>query len=131
MEHLIKSELERRLKKKRAEVASLEKEIEHHEGSIADCKERIAAEQATIEELESLYKLIPTADVNGAQPAFRQNSDGWLVHRLLVKAGGPLYIDDILTGLEREITTESRGSLGGQLGGYVRKGQVFTRPAPN
>src|SRR5216684_1465714 len=105
---LIKSELERRLKKKRAEVAALLEEITKHEDSIADCKEELSTAQTTINELQSLYNLIPSADVNGSLPAFRQNSDGWLVHRLLVRVGKPLYIDEILQELEREIDSDSR-----------------------
>ena len=131
MDHLIKSELERRLKKKRAEVAALEEKITRYEDIVADWKDEISTAQITISELQSLYNLIPSADVNGAQPSFRQNSDGWLVHRLLLEAGAALYIDEILVQLGREITPDSKASLAGQLGGYVRKGQVFTRPAPN
>ncbi len=128
---LIKSELERRLKKKRAEVAALDEEIAQHEDGIRDCQDEKSTAQATIDELQSLYNLIPTADVNGSQPTFRQNSDGFLVHQILVEAGKPLYIDEILNELERGANPDSRASLAGQLGGYVRKGQVFTRPAPN
>ncbi len=131
MDHLIKSELERRLKKKRAEVTGLEEKIKQSQDDIEDWKDEISTAQITINELQSLYNLIPSANVNGSQPAFRQNSDGWLVHRLLLKAGQPLYIDEILVQLDREITSDSRASLAGQLGGYVRKGQVFTRPEPN
>jgi hypothetical protein len=129
---VIKSELEKRLKRKRAEISALEGEIEHFEDRIAGSREKISTLEATLQELQSLYNLIPSeADVSGPQPAFRQNSEGWLVHEVLRNAGKPMYVDEILEQLGREITIEARGSLAGQLGGYVRKGQVFTRPAPN
>src|SRR6266511_1863859 len=129
---LIKSELEKRLKRKRAEITALESEVEHYEDRIADCRDKISSLDATVQELQSLYTLIPSeADISGPQPAFRQNSEGWLVHELLRDVGKPMYVDEILEKLEREINTDTRGSLAGQLGGYVRKGQVFTRPAPN
>jgi hypothetical protein len=132
MDLLIKSEIEKRLKKKRGEVASLKEEVEGFEDSIEDRKARIEVLEDTIQELQSLHNLLPSAaDADSSQPVFRQNSEGWLVHDLLRKGGKPLYIDEILEQLEREVTVEARSSLGGQLGGYVRKGQVFTRPAPN
>src|SRR5229473_2197818 len=123
MERLIKSELEKRLKKKRTEVAALREEIEGFEDKIEDRKFRIENLEETIQELQSLYNLLPSeADAN-TQPVFRQNSEGWLVQELLRKARKALYIDEILEALEREITADARGSLAGQLGGYVRKGQ--------
>src|SRR2546430_1012666 len=129
---LIKSESEKRLKKKRGEVAALTEEIENLEDRIADRKSRIETLEDTIQELQSLYNLLPSPeDANSSQPVFRQNSEGWLVHELLRKVGKPLYIDKILEQLEREVTVDARNSLAGQLGGYVRNGQVFTRPQPN
>src|SRR5438270_5903768 len=130
MEHLlIKSELEKRLKKKRAEVTSLKEEIENFEDKIADRKYRIEVLEDAIREHLSLYNLLPSDAI--PQITFRQNSDGALVHKILRAAGKPLYVDEILKQLDREIDVDSRASLAGQLGGYFRKGQVFTRPAPN
>lgn len=130
---LIKTEIEKRLKKKRGEISSLEADVERYEDLIADRKDKIALIESTLQELQSLYNLIPTeADVGGPQPTtFRQNSDGWLVHEILRQVGKPLYVDQILEQLGREIDSDTRGSLAGQLGSYVRKGQVFTRPKPN
>jgi hypothetical protein len=127
----VRTELEKRLKKKRAEVNALTGEIEQYERLIDDRKYRIEILAASIEELQSLYNLFPSESDATPQVVFRANSDGGAVHEILRDAGEPLYIDDILERLEREVTIESRGSLAGQLGGYVRKGQVFTRPAPN
>jgi len=45
--------------------------------------------------------------------------------------GAPMHVNEILKALGMEITKASRVSLVGSLGSYVRKGKVFTRPAPN
>lgn len=45
--------------------------------------------------------------------------------------GAPMHISEILSAIGVENTKEARVSLVGSLGGYVRKGQVFTRPRPN
>ncbi len=45
--------------------------------------------------------------------------------------GCPMHISSILNAIGVENTKSARVSLVGSLGGYVRKGIVFTRPRPN
>jgi len=47
------------------------------------------------------------------------------------KHGQPMHINAILEAIGLENTKKVRVSLIGSLGNYVRKGAVFTRPAPN
>jgi hypothetical protein len=47
------------------------------------------------------------------------------------KHGQPMHINSILESIGLENTKKVRVSLIGSLGNYVRKGAVFTRPAPN
>ena len=47
------------------------------------------------------------------------------------KHGQPMHVTEILRALGLEDTKKVRVSLIGSLGNYVRKGAVFTRPAPN
>jgi hypothetical protein len=47
------------------------------------------------------------------------------------KAGHPLHVSEILKALGKPPDKKNRISLGGSLSGYVRKGEVFTRSAPN
>ena len=42
-----------------------------------------------------------------------------------------MHIQDILRGIGKEVTPENRASLGGSLAAYVRRGEIFSRPAPN
>ena len=46
-------------------------------------------------------------------------------------AGKPLHINEILNVLKLEPNKKNRLSLSGSLSGYARRGEVFTRPAPN
>ena len=50
---------------------------------------------------------------------------------VILKRGTPIYIDDLLSALGRELTRESKASLAGSLAAYVRKEEIFTRPAPS
>ena len=47
------------------------------------------------------------------------------------KAGKPLHVSEILKLVEKPADKKNRVSLGGSLSGYVRRGEIFTRPAPN
>lgn len=49
----------------------------------------------------------------------------------LEKAGKPLHISDLIVAIGKENTKSNRISLSGSIGAYVRKGEIFTRPAPN
>ena len=49
----------------------------------------------------------------------------------LKKAGKPLHVNVLLPAIGRGITRADKSAISGTLAAYVRKGDVFTRPAPN
>jgi hypothetical protein len=46
-------------------------------------------------------------------------------------AGRPLHVTDLLAAMGRQPTRGERSAVSGTLAAYVRRGEVFTRPAPN
>ena len=46
-------------------------------------------------------------------------------------SGKPLHISDLLVALGKETDHDNRAALSGSLSAYVRKHEIFTRPAPN
>ncbi|MGH8012745.1 MAG: hypothetical protein ACREQ4_09625, partial [Candidatus Binataceae bacterium] len=50
---------------------------------------------------------------------------------LILKAGGPVHINDLLVALGKAVNHNTKAALAGSLSDYVRKNHVFTRPAPN
>jgi hypothetical protein len=50
---------------------------------------------------------------------------------VILEAGKPVHISDLMRSLGREDSRESRASLASALAAYVRRGDIFTRPAPN
>lgn len=50
---------------------------------------------------------------------------------ILKVAGKPMHITEILKALNQPIDKKHRLSLSGSLSTYVRKSQIFNRPAPN
>jgi len=49
----------------------------------------------------------------------------------LRRVGKPLYIEELLRAMGKEVNKKNRVSLSGSLGSYVRQEYIFTRPAPN
>jgi hypothetical protein len=59
----------------------------------------------------------------------RSGSAMALARQAILKAGIPLYIDELLDAIGKTPSRESRTSLGSAISSYVRRGEVFTRPA--
>lgn len=45
--------------------------------------------------------------------------------------GAPQHVAEILKGISKDPNKANLMSLSGSLGSYVRKGHIFTKPAPN
>jgi hypothetical protein len=119
----LRHEILRKVEKKRSEQASFE----------AKAKEAAIYIQA----LEDTLKMLPPDDeVDDPNPpaALRELREGTLVARakeILLKAGHPLHIGELLSGLGRPNDKDNRAALSGSLGTYFRKGEIFTKTAPN
>ena len=113
-----RDKLEDRIKKKREEIEKL--------------KIQILEVEAYISGLQDAMKYLPkdTKDET-AEGAIRPGSKIYKTFNLLKKVGKPMHIDEILEALKLPVTKEEKVSLSGSLGWYVRKEQIFTRPAPN
>ncbi len=53
-----------------------------------------------------------------------------VIRRLIREAGQPLYIDDILRGLDRPLNREGREEIRQLLLSWVRREEIFTGPRP-
>jgi len=45
--------------------------------------------------------------------------------------GKPMHVTEILEGIGSDTSKKSRTALSGSLGWYVRRNEIFSRPAPN
>jgi hypothetical protein len=109
----------------------LDREIEKQEQKILDLKTELAAAQAYLQAQLDMRKLLPRSGVNGQQITLRVNSDLAKARDAIREAGKPLHITDILQKLGKPVTRETRSSVSGSIGWYVRRNEIFTRPAPN
>jgi hypothetical protein len=112
----VRKRLERLADKKRAEISALERQL-------------IEA-KAFLQGIEESIRALPRDNVPAGK-LLRPGSKMARTRDAILKAGKPLHIDELLRALGEHVTAANRMSLTGSLSTYVRKGEVFTRPAPN
>src|ERR1043165_4901384 len=124
----LRAELNKRIEKKKAEIASLENDLSLTIGEIETA-------QSVLLELQPILKLLPKEDGEGqnepqVEMTLRRGSDVWKCREVLRKVRAPMHVNDLLKGIEKPVTTKNAKSLAGQLAWYARKEQIFTRPEP-
>lgn len=112
--------IEAQLAKKTVEIQSLEEKLK-----VA----RIYV-KAFEDVLKEISKGAPSQYSEG-DVTLRQGSVVAQARRVILSRGTPIHVDDLLVLLGKEVTRETKASLTGSLAAYVRKGDVFTRPAPS
>ena len=113
---------------------NLSRLIEKKEQELSNLEMAAAHLRAYIEGLNDALKALPKESAGGPQErphVLRPNSALAKAREALVRAKQPLYIDDLLLAVGKEVTPENRVSLAGTLSSYVRGGKVFTKTAPN
>lgn len=116
----LRDKFEERIKKKELEVQELES------------KTREA--KAYLQALQDSIKLLPKEEKVGVGSIVETLRSGSNVHKtyeLLKKMGKPMHLNEILKAIGKGTSKTEKVNLAGSLGGYVRKGEIFTRPAPN
>ena len=112
--------IEDRIKKKEEEIQNLE--IQSRDARVY------------VKALQDVLKILPReaeASNDSSAVTLRQGSAVAAAREIILKRGQPVHISHLLREMGRELTRESRASLGSSLAAYVRKGEIFTRPAPN
>lgn len=109
-----RKKIENLIKKKELEVISLE--------------DQVKAAKSYMQALQDVLKLLPKAVEN---IALRPGSSVAMTRDIILSKGQPVHIGAILETLGKQATRENRASLTSSLAAYVRRNEVFTRPAPN
>jgi|ERR1700691_2764607 hypothetical protein len=106
---------------------------------IQDLERQIERARVYLQAIQDSIKALPRETVSSSNGSRAEDVSSDLrpgtrlarTKEAIQKNGAPMHINDILTAIGLENTKETRNSFVGSLGGYVRKGQVFTRPRPN
>lgn len=114
-----RSIIEVRIKRKETEIQSLEK--------------KLATARVYLQALKDIERAIEKSsneeEISGIP--LRKGSFVAQAREIILKLGAPVHIDTLLRHLGREPNRENKASLAGSLAAYVRRGEVFTRTAPN
>jgi hypothetical protein len=114
----LRKEFEKRMEKKREEIALLESQL--------------SQARSYLMALEDSMKLLSrVGDSANSEAALRPGTDLDKAREFLRDAGKAMHVSKIILGIGRELNKANRVSLSGSLGNYVRRGLIFTRPAPN
>lgn len=121
-----REKIEERLRKKEQEILALE--------------DRLRVARVYVQALHDVLKLLegavsspplsPIAPGN-TEKVLRSGSAVAQARQVILKRGQPVHISALLEELGKDSSRESRASLASSLAAYVRRGEIFTRPAPN
>ncbi len=106
-----------KLRKKEMEVAALE--------------ERLRTARIYVQALHDVLALLDRGDEASAAPALKAGSVVAQARDVILARGDPVHVTAILEAIGKDVNRETRASLTSSLAAYVRRGEIFTRPAPN
>ena len=115
------------------ESAIIIERIRRKEAEIQTLDERIRAAKIYVQALQDVLNAIGRAKVDrpASDAALRAGSSVALAREVILRAAKPVHISDLLSAMGKGVTKEARASLASSLAAYVRRGEVFTRSAPN
>lgn len=116
-----------------SERARIEERLRKKEQEIKSFEEKIATSRIYIQALRDILKMMDKAEEAETSPETTLKSGSMVAQAraIIVEKGIPVHLDDLLEGMGKGVTRESRASLAGSLAAYVRRHEIFTRPAPN
>lgn len=118
-----RKKIEERLRKKEAEIQGLE--------------DRLRTARIYVQALHDVLKMLgtetpsPPSTAAYTESILRVGSAVDQARQVILSRKEPVHISALLEALGRDLSRESRASLTSSLAAYVRRGEIFTRPAPN
>jgi len=113
----------------------LQDRIDRKNKEIQDLEDKIKESKSYVQGMMEALKFLPDddEDVHERNKNFslREGTEVAKARDILREAGRALHVMEILKQLGKEQNKKNRVSLAGSMAGYVRKGQVFTKTAPN
>jgi len=109
----------------------IEKKIKAKEDEIQSLKEKLYRAEAYLEALQESLRVIKRISGDNGKGVIRPGSLMDKAQKALRRVGKPLYVEELLRAMGKEVNKKNKVSLSGSLGSYVREEHIFTRPAPN
>lgn len=112
-----------------SQIAKKQSEIEALDEKLKAAKVYVAALRDVLKILEKAARAEPSNDEG--ETKLRAGSTVAQAREIILAKGAPTHIDDLLESMGKEVTRDTKASLAGSLAAYVRREDIFTRPAPN
>ncbi len=115
------------------ERRKIEDKLKRKEQEILALEDQIKEARVYIQALQDVLKLLPRdAESEGNADTILRSGSLVAQARNIIKARGTaVHVDEILRILGKEVNRDNKAALSGSLAAYVRRGEIFTRPAPN
>jgi hypothetical protein len=113
--------------------AKVEDKLRRKEAEIVSLEEKIRTARVYVQALRDVLRVLSEdeeEDVN-ADTTLKPGSTVAQARDAILALGKPLHVNDILREMGKAVTRESKNSVIGSISAYVRRGEIFTRPAPN
>jgi hypothetical protein len=108
-----------------------QKRIDEKLQEIASLHDRIRDLEVYVRAVEDTMRLLPRENQENRSGDLRSGTNIHKAYEALRERGVPMHISDIVKAIGKPDEHDNRVALGGSISAYVRKGQLFTRPAPN
>src|SRR5580698_6206937 len=109
----------------------LEKRIEEKQNEVWHLRRQIRDAEVFIQALEEAVGLLPKEPADDGPITLRPGTNVDKARLALIAKGSPMHITELLKALGKPDDNDGRAALSGSISAYVRKNQIFTRPAPN
>lgn len=110
------------------ERRKIENTLLKKEQEIQLLEEKIKEARVYVQALRDVLKILPKSSES---VVLRPGSAVARARSVILKTQKPVHINTLLEQLGKEGTREARASLTSSLAAYVRRGEIFTRSAPN
>jgi hypothetical protein len=107
------------------------KRVEKKQQEIKELELRTRESTAYLQGLLDTLKMLPRESATMGEPMLRPGTAIAKARDFIKKNGSPMHVNAILKAMGKTIDRNSRAALSGSLSAYVKRGEVFTRPAPN
>lgn len=109
-----------------------QKVLERKQQEIHDLQLKLEKAKTYAQAIQDSMRLLPrNTSTTEDEQILRPGTALSKTREILKASGKPMHITEILKALNQPIDKKHRLSLSGSLSAYVRKSQIFNRPAPN
>jgi hypothetical protein len=110
------------------ERRKIESALREKEQELQLLEDKTKEARVYVQALQDVLRILPKASESAI---LRPGSAVAEARSVILKAQRPVHINTLLSELGKDGTREARASLTSSLAAYVRRGEIFARPAPN